>query len=115
MVSLRELSQRASVTASWKVAFFMPCLTPAPEVAGAVAVPQYWLSRESVVNEMEWARNQGGPFAGLRDLVRIEPLPTQVEGDAREPTMRSLQLYKLTPRYTSLVDNPHRTSVIQSG
>jgi arabinosyltransferase C len=59
MVSLRELSRHAAVTSGWKLAFFTPCLTPTAETAGAVAVPQYWLSREQVLNEMEWTPRLG--------------------------------------------------------
>ena len=115
MVSLRELSRHAAVTSGWKLAFFTPCLTSTAETAGAVAVPEYWLSRERVLNEMEWAPRAGGPLAGLRDLVSVEPLPTRVKGDAQEPVMDSLRLYALSPRYTSLIDQPERTTVVQPG
>lgn len=111
--SVRELSRRASVTASWELAFFTPCLTPPAETAGSVSVPRYWLTRESVLNELEWTPHAGGPLVGLRDLVTVEPLPTRIAGDTTDPTMSTLRVYALIPRYTSLIDQPERSTVDQ--
>ena len=113
-VSLLTLSRTEAVTSSWKLAFFSPCLVPPAEKRGAVDIPRYWLTREQLVNEMEFARGVGGPLAGLLDLTTVAPIPTYVPNDT-DPALTELHVFELVPRFTSRVGPPKQDRQRQSG
>ncbi|MCU1627552.1 MAG: cell wall arabinan synthesis protein [Pseudonocardia sp.] len=98
----------------WPVAFFFPCLDPAPFPPGTAGLPQWRVGPPQADGSagITYDAGFGGPFVGPRLLVTERRMATYLDGD---PTRDAAQVYRWTPVAPMTLATPTITEETRSG